>query len=347
MEGEIMSYKIKNEVFFEYARKAEEGDLQAQYDFAQCVIRDEVIDGNDKGMIENALHYLRNVAVNGACLGLGALELGGVYRNGKYDVQDYDQAILWFRTALQSSCLPAYYDIGLCFYYGHGVSQDYAKAFDSFLKWSADVSLIMLCDMYRKGEFVDKDERFAFMVYKKSYDDLINSSGENAPWYDIYWTLSLRLGECYLKGIGTEKNISEANKLFCQVKKDTREIHDWDKVNDYEAETIRLIEVMRSSPYEVNAVETVKEPEVEYFIEGGLIDLAVENLESYGTDDYLNAYFNTVKHLILRKGNNLVIYRNLLTIYPNLSCFEPDPIFIDICQKKISDLLEKENKNSD
>jgi len=342
-----MSYKIKDEALYEKARKAEEGDFQAQYEFALCIVNNEVIDGNDEGMVEKALHYLRNVAINGACHGLGALALGDVYHKGRYVEQDFDQAILWYRTSLQASCLPAYDKLGLCFYYGHGFSKDYAKAFDTFIKWCADVNLVMLGDMYRKGEFVDKDERYAFMVYKKSYDDLISQMGETAHWCSIYWTLSLRLGDCYFRGVGTKQNISEANKYFKQAKEDKNELQDWDSINDYEDETIRIIKLMRSSPYEVMNVETVNDTELEYLFENELIDLASENLDIYSRDDYLNAYFNTVKYMILRKGNTLVIYRNLLAIYPKLSCFETDQLFINRCQKRVTDLLEKENKNSD
>ena len=129
-----MSFIVKEKVLFEKARKAEKGDFQAQYEVACHVLDDEVGYGNDSGMIEKALYYLRNVAMNGKCRGLGACKLGDLYYRGKHIEKDYKQAVTWYRTALQSSCIPAYYNLGICFYYGNGLAQDYAKAFDSFMK---------------------------------------------------------------------------------------------------------------------------------------------------------------------------------------------------------------------
>ena len=342
-EVEYEEYKIKDSVLYEKARKAEEGDLQAQYDFASHVLRNEIIDGYDKGMIEKAIDCLRNVAINGACIGLGALALGNQYCYGKHVERDYRQAITWYRTALQANCIPAYYELGLCFYYGNGVDQDYAKAFDSFMKGSlgADMNQELLGDMYKNGDFVDRDEEFAYVLYKTTYDKILKSAGEYYSYLDSYGRLSLRLGECYLKGIGTHKNIEEANKYFEQAKIFKKESYSWANPECNDRETVRLMEHLNSTPYPIDAVTEIKK-ESNYLIDVCLVDLDNENIVDYSSEDYLREYFTSVKHMLLNKDSLLIFYKNMLFIYPQLPCFESDSLFIDRCKKKIKEFQEKE-----
>jgi hypothetical protein len=187
------------------------------------------------------------------------------------------------------------------------------------------------------------------MIYKYTYDKLIKDMGDKVHWCTPYWTLSLRLGECYLNGIGTTKNIHRANEFFGQIKEDKNDMHSWDYATDFESETTRLLKYVDAAPYDVDAGEddTLIKNEVDLSIGEDLIDLSSENLESYTSSDYLRAYFNTAKYMILKKGNALVCFRNILIVYRQLSCFESDPLFVDRYTKRVEDLLEEKNTNVD
>ncbi|MCD7808938.1 MAG: sel1 repeat family protein [Erysipelotrichaceae bacterium] len=117
-------------------------------------------------------------------------------------------------------------NLGYCYYYGRGVEVDKQKGFDYFMD-SADAGCIegnmKIADFYRYGDFVDKDEEKAFDLYYRIYKFLFDKNIE-----DEYPEVFLRLGECFLKGIGVDKNIDSAEFYL----EDAKEIYE-DKVNVY------------------------------------------------------------------------------------------------------------------
>jgi len=342
-----MSFFVDETKLYETIKKADSGDFEAQYLVACHILKEMELGEYDRGMVEKALDYLKNVSINGAYYGLAALTLGDLYYDGSHVPQNYRQAIVWFRTALQANCTPAYYNLGLCFYYGNGVDKDYAKAFDSFVKGSidADMSRIMLGDMYRKGEFVERDEAFAMKVYKTAYDDTVKTQEKIGVLGDPYGILSLRLGDCYLSGTGVKKNVSEANKYFEQAKKQSENTC-WGKPNGFDAETVRLLHLMNAAPYPEDYLTYVSfienEPDCDSLPVTDLIDLTKENLSDYKADDYLKAYLSSVRHVLTNQGSGLTFYRNMTTAYPHLQCFESDQVFLNKCQRKIDKYLEEE-----
>lgn len=84
-----------------------------------------------------------------------------------------------------------------------------------------------LGDCYTDGEFVKRDENVAFTLYYKAY----NYAVLNAEELDIAESC-LRLGKCYLAGIGIDENIDfglarieKAERLFDKYKSDEAVAH--------------------------------------------------------------------------------------------------------------------------
>lgn len=55
-------------------------------------------------------------------------ELGDCYFDGKGVIQDYVEAVKWYKLAVDKENSDAQNNLGYCYYYGKGVIQDYAEA---------------------------------------------------------------------------------------------------------------------------------------------------------------------------------------------------------------------------
>lgn len=60
--------------------------------------------------------------------------LGVRYYKGEGVEQNYAEAVKWFRKAAQQGDAKAQYDLGVCYYEGEGVEQNYAEAVKWFQK---------------------------------------------------------------------------------------------------------------------------------------------------------------------------------------------------------------------
>jgi len=112
--------------------KAHAGDIEAQYKAATYIIYDIEPEKCDSDLIERAIGYLKNAAMNNYFHGLAATVLADLYYDGKYVDQDFRAAILWYRTSILAMNPVGYFGMGRCYYHGHGVAKDYARAFDNF-----------------------------------------------------------------------------------------------------------------------------------------------------------------------------------------------------------------------
>lgn len=153
-------------------------------------------------------------------LNLGAKEYQKQTKEG------FLKAIEYYQQSAKLGNGQAMCNLGYCYYYGRGIEVDKQKGFAYFLD-SADAGCIegimKMGDFYRYGEIVNKNEEKAFDYYCRVYDFVTDEF-----MMDEYPEIFLRLGECYLKGIGVERDVEEA-RLYLE---DAKELYE-NKVNVY------------------------------------------------------------------------------------------------------------------
>ena len=169
--AELDKLKIENpkidvfvDIFFNDAlAAAEQGDNEAMYHVAfYCSNRYEN-QSDAKDMIDFALYYYHKAI---RCGNRGAMfSLGSIYYHGDYGVEvDKNKA---FKLYLYTNAFIAQGELGVYYAKGEIVTQDYEKAFKCFAKSALQKvnacygSLANLATMYRKGIFVEVDEKFA------------------------------------------------------------------------------------------------------------------------------------------------------------------------------------------
>lgn len=142
-----------------------------------------------------------------------ALNIGSLYYNGLVIPQDYTKAVKYYTQSAEAGNLRAIGNLGYCYYYGRSIPQDYDKAYEYFdlgaLLGNDPNCLYKLGDMYLSGYHVEKNEGYAFMLYKRAYD-------ANDDDYDQFFKpdICFRLGKCYMKGIGTDINYDKAHRYL-------------------------------------------------------------------------------------------------------------------------------------
>lgn len=136
-----------------------------------------------------------------------ALNLGTLYYVGTYLKRDYKKAAELYEAAAKAGELRAICNLGYCYYYGRHCKADFKKAYEYFLKGALlhndSNCLYKLGDMYFNGDIGEKNGRYAYLLYRRSYDA--------ADEYEFCMAdIKYRLGKCLFYGIGTEKDIEEA-----------------------------------------------------------------------------------------------------------------------------------------
>jgi hypothetical protein len=135
--------------------------------------------------------------------------VGIMYFNGQGVPQDYAEAVKWYRKAADQGYAEAQTNLGFMYANGHGVPQDYAEAAKWYCK-AADQGNVSdqynLGYMYSKGEGVPQDYAEAAKWYRKAADQ-----GNADAQYNLglmYEGLILDIGE------GVPPDISEAAKWY-------------------------------------------------------------------------------------------------------------------------------------
>lgn len=139
-------------------------------------------------------------------------DLGAQYYDGSRGFeQDFSKAVECYHLAAKGGSRQAQENLGYCYYYGRNMPVDYEKAFHYFALGAFDghlISLYKIGDMYAAGYYVEKNEREAFLIYERCADTMTEEAAK-----DVAGPVFLRLGKCFLNGIGTEKNAESA--LIC------------------------------------------------------------------------------------------------------------------------------------
>ena len=147
---------------------------------------------------------------------LACLNLGAIYNEGVLAERDYERSAELYRIAADieddnAIAAMAITNLGYYYYYDFAGKQDYKKAFNCFLqgalRYSNANAYYKLGDMYRYGYYVDQDDKMAFELYMKAFNCEDDGNLFKAD-------VAYRLGDCFLNGIGCQKDLYAALTLL-------------------------------------------------------------------------------------------------------------------------------------
>ncbi len=152
---------------------------------------------------EEVYIYTKHFADSGNAVDMASL--ANMYYAGDGTPVNYDDAFKYFlRSSGEEDIDDAYIGLGLCYYYGFGVNQDYDKAFVNLNKGSnggKSIAISALGQCYYYGNGVAKNRDKAFELFTKS-NDSTNGTAING------------LGLCYYSGEPVVKDMNKALTLF-------------------------------------------------------------------------------------------------------------------------------------
>lgn len=135
--------------------------------------------------------------------------LGAHYYGGDRGFeQNFRKAVELYNMAAENGNRQAQRNLGYCYYYGRDMDVDYEKAFHYFALGAFDgylISLYKIGDMYLHGYYVKKNEKEAFLIYKRCLAEMTTEEHSF-----VAGPVHLRLGNMYLNGVGTEQDTEEA-----------------------------------------------------------------------------------------------------------------------------------------
>ena len=142
-------------------------------------------------------------------------DLGALYYEGRVFEQDFEKAVNYYIMAADHGSRQAQENLGYCYYYGRSVPVDYEKAFHYYALGAFDghiISLYKIGDMYLNGYYVKKNPIEAFKIYDYC-KSLINQDNADYTAGPVF----LRLGNCFLNGLGTEPDCKLALMCYQQA----------------------------------------------------------------------------------------------------------------------------------
>lgn len=147
-------------------------------------------------------------------MSFAALDLGNFYHDGRVVDQDFKRAFELYKIAADAGELSAILNCGYYFYYGRHQEIDYTEAFKYFsmgaLLFNDATCFYTLGDMYLNGYGIEKNEKFAFMLY----DRALNCCQQNNKDEDCLADAQFRVGKCLLKGIGVKVDAENAYAIL-------------------------------------------------------------------------------------------------------------------------------------
>ncbi|CAO5681393.1 MAG: hypothetical protein HEEMFOPI_01493 [Holosporales bacterium] len=241
-----------------FIKAANQGDSRIQYILGYFYEIDEGVKQDyveavkwykkaaDQGLVE-AVNCLKELAIEE--FALAQYYLGLCYYSGNGMIQNYSEAVKWFKKAASQKnekaleCLnelaiqgnekafkcieelatqgdaKAKIYLGICYCKGHGVTQNYEKTVEWFQKASYQGNPVIqyfLGCLYEVGEEVEQDYVEAVEWYKRPADQVYTDVFENLKELatEGYEESQYYLGLCYYNGNGVNQNYSEAVKWF-------------------------------------------------------------------------------------------------------------------------------------
>lgn len=164
-------------------KKAEEGDVESQYDM---ILRDR----------ENEMYWLKLAAENGHVE--AQFDLGCFFSDNPVDdsgVRNWEEAVKWWKLSADQGHLVAQYHMGEVYRYGSGVKQDFEKAITMYRLSAAQgysLSIYSLSRMYEKGEGAIKSKILALALLNYGCDcdrdsDIANGIANKKTEDASYW----------------------------------------------------------------------------------------------------------------------------------------------------------------
>lgn len=186
---------------------------------------------------------LANLEDNDACCILGNI------CSEELDIPDYDEAVYWYKKAVELGNYDAYYPLGHCYEYGLGVTADsdmaqeyYIEALlagDENAKFAIDCDFVYKkgCCLYNEKKYVEALEYLYIAAenghalalydigYAFEYGRGVEKDVEEAvAWYDESAAIECKyaqykLGECYWYGVGVEEDRRLAKEYYLKAYK--------------------------------------------------------------------------------------------------------------------------------
>ena len=146
-----------------------------------------------------------------------ALNLGTLYYNGTSVPQDFVKAAHYYEIAAAAGERRALCNLGYCYYYGRHQEVDYERAYHYFnlcAQLHNDPNcLYKIGDMYQSGKYLEKNDRYAFLLYDRAYSAINNEDEDQFCRADILF----RIGKCLVEGKGVNRNVHTGHRLLCMA----------------------------------------------------------------------------------------------------------------------------------
>ena len=136
--------------------------------------------------------------------GLFVFLIGCMYKNGEYFKQDYQEAIKYYKMAIEKGHDIAMNNLGRLYLNGFGVEKNYLEAVKYFkmaIEKGNDIAMNNFGNMYHNGFGVEKNYTEAIKYYKMAIEKGNDIAMRN-------------LGHLYYDGFGTRRNYTEAIKYY-------------------------------------------------------------------------------------------------------------------------------------
>lgn len=161
-----------------------------------------------KSYLPDLDEYLAGGNVDTANLMASSYNLACDYRDKGY----YEYALKYYEIGVALREPLSYEQAGLLYYYGLGTETNYEKAFNYLNeadKKGWDNGSYILADMYRYGQYVERDE----IRYKEIIQSLANHYGRNENWMNCAAEVAYRLAGIWLE----EGKKEAAYALLCRA----------------------------------------------------------------------------------------------------------------------------------
>lgn len=198
-EGTEQNYK---EAYKWYIKSAQQGNTSAQFNVALLYY---VGNGVEKSH-DNAINWAKMSAAGG---NIDASYLvGDIY----FNTNNFEEAISWLTKAAELGSVGAQRDLAQMYYFGRGVQKNLKEAYKWYSKAAeqgSSTAQFNLAMAYIEGDFLAQNYNEAFSLLKT----VTEQDEQDVPDPEVSFA-QIELANLYYSGLGTEKNLVEAARLY-------------------------------------------------------------------------------------------------------------------------------------